>query len=141
MVMIYIRTPIAPSINQMYWNRKHGASGRGRVLTDEARNFKEEVGWLVRAELTEELPKKSKFGLIILLHTKNSRRDVSNVLKITEDAVFEAAGISDSRDTTIMVRKIPDTEDFCEVYFGLEDDIKEMIVVLLDLAGEQIAVD
>jgi len=110
----------------MYINRPHGQRGRGRILSSKARAFKEEVRLKVVAlvgQLGLSFDVDEEYGLFIEMYTRRMNRDVSNIIKITEDAVFDAAGINDSHDMTVIVQKNHADDDYCIVYFGLERDV------------------
>jgi len=112
----------------MYINRPHGQRGRGRILSSDARAFKEEVHHLTRSVLatTSFSPDpKARYGLIILMYTTRRNRDVSNIIKITEDAIFDAANVNDSHNSTIILKKIESDSDYCVVYFGYESRIMD----------------
>ena len=94
-VPINISLPLPPTVNNMYAN----ARGKGRVLTPEARKWKDDAILLTRNAMQRDGLKppcrKDGFALEIKAFFPNNRRDLSNVLKITEDAVCTAIGIDD----------------------------------------------
>lgn len=124
--MIEITIPMPPSINAMYINRPKGQRGRGRILSQDAKLFKYGVGTLVNNAMALHdvgIDPDGKYGLVIVMRTKRPNRDVSNILKITEDAVFEAAGVDDSHDVLIVIRKEQSGHEDCLVVFGTEAEI------------------
>ena len=95
MIEISISTP--PSVNHAYYN----VPGKGRRLTTEAKAFKDEVTVLAKNAIALadwEPDPKSIYGLIIILRTSRTNRDVSNVIKLTEDAVFDALLTGDAQN-------------------------------------------
>lgn len=96
---------LPPSTNNLYIN----INGRGRVLTQEARAYKDDVSMVIRMaaaragwsthpktplalELTFALP---------ALYT----RDLSNMIKLLEDAVAAAVGCDDRYVVDLVLRK------------------------------------
>ena len=99
-----------PSVNHLYVTARHGR----RVLSTEGRKYKQAV----KADLVplENAPEwlVLKIVLYMPLRYKNGkvrRFDVSNRIKILEDALCEGMGIDDSR-----VRELVITKTDCEEY-------------------------
>jgi Holliday junction resolvase RusA-like endonuclease len=129
MIEINISTP--PSINHAYYN----VPGKGRRLTSEAKEFKNEVTIMTRNAIALagwESDPKSIYGLIILFRTSRTNRDVSNVIKLTEDAIFDALLTSDSKNHLVVARKIVSKDEGCTVYFGHEIEIINHLPDLLE---------
>ena len=132
--MIELTIPMPPSVNEMYINRPHGQRGRGRVLSTKAREFKKEVALMTKSEVNASdlyFDPSDEYGLFIIMYTPRANRDVSNIIKPTEDAIFEALGISDSHDMTVIVHKEKCKESYCVVYFGLERDVINQAFMVL----------
>ncbi|SMB84661.1 RusA family crossover junction endodeoxyribonuclease [Deinococcus hopiensis] len=95
----------ALSLNNAYFNRRGG----GRTLTPEGRAFKAHVKHLVLQE-RPALPARGRLALTLQFHghweTKAGeprRRDLSNAVKLLEDALFDALGMDDCRVRALSV--------------------------------------
>lgn len=86
--------PLGVSVNLMYL-----VTSRGVRLSDDARRFKTDAGQIARnaAQLVGWLyPPKARLALSMRLYVANLRRaDISNLIKITEDAIAEALDFDD----------------------------------------------
>jgi hypothetical protein len=115
--------PMAPSVNEMYFN-----SRSGRTLTKKAREYK-----LLARSLISQSPNISKvdtsnlLGMVIDVYVHNARRDATNVVKIIEDCAFEALGVNDNKDFIILVRKFFGGEDTIVILLGPADEIANRI--------------
>lgn len=89
--MIALTTPLPPSLNNCYTNgRGHGR----RVLTQQGRTYKAEITKLLLGR--QPLPAGARVGLSLRLWFKTKqRRDISNCVKLLEDALAEALGFDD----------------------------------------------
>lgn len=128
-MIINFDVPMPPSVNKAYFNNPN--SGRGRVLSTEARQFKREVtatatGMALAAGWIPD--RKSEYGLILLLECRKKNRDLSNIIKLTEDAVFDGLGVNDSFNMLVMAYKIVSTTDACHVWVGDKADITSYIL-------------
>lgn len=90
--LIYYKLPWPPSVNSSTFNNVSGR-GRGRGKTALARNFFYEVSLIVRQTKIIDEPT----IMVLFLHppTLNRRRDSSNYVKATEDALKQAGAITD----------------------------------------------
>jgi Holliday junction resolvase RusA-like endonuclease len=90
--MIALTTPLPPSLNNCYTNgRGHGR----RVLTKQGRDYKEAVAELLLGRY-QPLPSGARIGLSLRFWFKNKQRtDISNRVKLLEDALSEALGFDD----------------------------------------------
>jgi crossover junction endodeoxyribonuclease RusA len=87
-----VRLPLPPSSNNCYVN----VAGKGRVLTSEARNWQMAATALTRAALREQGPPPlPPLVISMFVYFPNRRRDVSNAIKLAEDAVCGALAIND----------------------------------------------
>lgn len=127
-MLINIEIPMPPSVNKAYWNNPRG--GRGRILTKTARQFKEGVTELVHCYLAEHdlVAEKSEYGLYIIMYTSRHNRDVSNIIKLTEDAVFDGFGLNDSCNLLVIAEKVPDKFNQCIVYAGHRQRVLEVFI-------------
>jgi Holliday junction resolvase RusA-like endonuclease len=100
--MITLTAPIPPSLNNAYTNGRH--HGR-RVLTAEGRHYKARVASLLDG--TQLLPNGARIGLSLRLWFRNrQRRDISNCVKLLEDAVSEALGFDDCAVDRLLVERV-----------------------------------
>lgn len=92
MKKIKLALPLPPSVNHCYQNTKH----RGRMLTDEGRNWKFSAGVLARQALVYnewydlDYLKNKKIVMEFSVFWKDKRRrDCDNLLKLTQDSFSE----------------------------------------------------
>lgn len=85
---------LPPSINHMYGRSRYGHT----YMTAKGREFKEELGWLLKAKKIDFGLSQVKIDLIFKICDKR-RRDVDNMLKATFDAL---KGIIIDDDSQIM---------------------------------------
>lgn len=99
--MITFTTPLPPSLNNAYTNgRGHGR----RVLTAEGRMYKSGVASLLLGQ--RPLPEGARVGLTLRLWFKTRQRaDISNRVKLLEDALSEALGFDDCRVDRLIVER------------------------------------
>ena len=145
--MIYFQSPFfPPSYNNSYFTiivTSKGGNGRGhkvpkQVLTDEGRKFKREFKtWLAKNhhdvlrffdsspsgeyEVLTKLYFKKVYnaGWPIKAATRHTKVDVTNRVKILEDAIVEACGHDDSQHFSFSVTKAAapsDVEPFFELW-------------------------
>lgn len=108
--------PVPPSLNNAY------ATVRGRrVLSSEGKTFKEAAALWAQIGARRQrfkVEKGDRLSLTMLLHFKDGRRrDISNAVKLAEDAIAEALGFDDCAvDILHVERKENDRErPRCEV--------------------------
>lgn len=78
--MINLTLPYPPSANR-YWRQWQGRT----VVSAEARQYKEEVGWLVKAATSEWLT--GPVALHVKVYRPQKRGDLDNCLKILLDSL------------------------------------------------------
>ena len=108
--------PMPPTTNNAYLN----IAGRGRVLSSKARAFKETAIILaIEARKTQDWHYEAGNRLqlsLTLYFNKNGKRDLSNRIKLVEDALAEALGFDDSViDQLIISRGQKAKEEFCKI--------------------------
>lgn len=101
--------PIPPSLNDAYpsyWKR----GKMRRCSTDAVKHFKDEVSLIVQIEKAKQrwaYGEDARFSLAILLRFSNAhRRDISNCVKVLEDAISETLGFDDSAIDQLYVQRI-----------------------------------
>jgi len=94
--VLKLSMPLPESVNHCYKNAtRYSAYGRsytGRVLTEEAKDWKEGMGIYAFSEMQKQdfmmIPKGTKFVMNIIVYWENGRHgDCSNLLKLTEDSM------------------------------------------------------
>jgi len=106
-----------PTTNLAYINVR----GRGRVLSSEARAFKDAASWAAykaRKGSDWKYVKGTRLSLSLELHfARGGKRDLSNRVKLLEDALAEALGFDDSAiDRLEIVRASSSAaKEFCTV--------------------------
>jgi Holliday junction resolvase RusA-like endonuclease len=92
--VIRLSLSLPPSLNNAYFN-----TPKGRALTPEAKAWKNTALLLITNTIRLagwEVPPKQDVVIIMRLYFKSQRqRDVSNCIKLLEDAVAQALGIND----------------------------------------------
>lgn len=102
------------SVNMLYrigHVTRGGKKVLGQFMTEEGRVYKEAVGWEVRAAIVEqgvEIDPKAYYGYAIAVYFPDAGRDLDNVFKIVQDAIFAAIGVNDNRVIDIHAGKIVD---------------------------------
>lgn len=96
---------IPPSVNHAY------ATVRGRrVLSLEGRRYKAAAGGMAAIRANEQkfqVPPQARLALSLRLHFQsNKRRDISNCVKLVEDALSEALGFDDCRVDRLLVERV-----------------------------------
>ena len=90
---LFISGPLPPSLNNAYYT---GRDGR-RHLTKEAKTYKENIAETLMVNNARSMCPEPPFSVHLHLRFKDKRRtDVSNRVKILEDAVFGYLGHDDS---------------------------------------------
>lgn len=97
-----VTLPVPPSLNNAYKNVK-----RGRVLTKEAKDYKESAKQHIEKLARQfRCPVGARFALSMKLYfSSNHRRDVSNCAKLPEDALSEVLGFDDCRVDRLLVER------------------------------------
>lgn len=96
-----ITLPPAPSANR-YWR-----NFRGRMVTSaEARAYKEQAAWIARAAGME--PETGDVSLTVRWYRERKAGDLSNRLKILEDALIGVAYTDDSQIVRIVAERYDD---------------------------------
>lgn len=109
-------TTMPPTTNHAYIN----VPGHGRILSSEARAFKDAATWAAykaRKETGWDYAKGSRLCLSLTLHfARAGKRDLSNRVKLIEDALAEALGFDDSViDRLVIERGAKAAAEFCVV--------------------------
>lgn len=132
---------LPPSVNHAYFNLPRG----GRTLSAKGKKYKTETSTkIVRDYATSirGLSKDRSYGLIVVfsftdLYNKGwpdktpnryKKIDVSNRLKLLEDAVVDALGIDDSQFVFITLRKVPGEKEATRILVW-DYDSEEMPLV------------
>ena len=101
--------PLPPSVNSAYQNRKPSSATKkqkGRRLTDEARVYKDSVTYLVKNKCQlEEMPKPPYVVFYHFRFPDRRKRDITNYVKILEDAVFAGMHIDDRYVNAVQIFK------------------------------------
>lgn len=86
-----LELPYPPTTNNLY------ATVRGRrVLSKAGREYKATTAWLVKARRQGALPLGGRLGFRMIVHCPDRRRrDLSNLLKVVEDALKDGQGYFD----------------------------------------------
>ncbi len=148
--MIHIHIPsIPPSINHAYVRTKGG----GRALSEEGKKYKAETAdHLVRQYPTEMMFFKKNVPYLMMCHLtfKNAglllikgypkktdnrykKLDVSNRIKLLEDAVSRSTGVDDCHNWTVVIRKCVGDEDSTHLWFwNLDDEPHNAITNTID---------
>jgi Holliday junction resolvase RusA-like endonuclease len=100
---VLIKCAFPPSSNNAYQNLQRG----GRRLTDEAKKWKRDFQWLLKAAKFAPVIEEPTYSLTLAFlapqdywYTKAywpKKRDLNNLIKLAEDAISEHLGIDDSR--------------------------------------------
>ena len=118
--MLSFTLPLGPSVNNMY-----EVTQRGVHLSERARQFKHNAGLIVRnaAQLQGwEYVAGQRLELTIGVWFPNRKRaDLSNLIKVTEDAIAEALGFDDQYIDSISIsrRGVDKTNARCEIALGV----------------------
>ena len=90
---------LPPTTNSAYANRQTG----GRILTQEARAWKEEAGWIVKSS-GRSFDLAAKYKLFIALYV-NRDRDIDGSLKLLLDAMSGVVYDDDAQVVVLVVYK------------------------------------
>ena len=113
--MLSILVDIPPTVNHLYYdvpykNRKTGKYHCRRRLSDEGKNYKETVGWTIKGQAQEdgwEYKSGDRIHITLdLTFGDNRRRDITNCIKVIEDAVSEALAFDDRVVDEFFVRRV-----------------------------------
>jgi Holliday junction resolvase RusA-like endonuclease len=105
---------IPPSVNNLYINRtwrdkKSGKRIVRRVMTKKARSYKQAAAWEVKGAALESgweyTGKRISFHMDLVFRDRR-RRDITNCIKIVEDAAAEALGFDDTVVDVCLVRRM-----------------------------------
>lgn len=96
--MATFRLPLPPSAN-LYWRR----GARGMYVSEAAREYKTQAGWIARAEGVEPISGAVRLSLDVYM--TNVRADLSNRIKVCEDALNGVAYHDDQQVTEIHARR------------------------------------
>ena len=122
-------TLMPPTTNLAYVNVR----GRGRVLSSTARAFKDLASWAAykaRRDQEWRYERGARLSLSLLFHFKRGgKRDLSNRVKLIEDALAEALGFDDSViDRIELVRASSSAvKEFCEVRIAPLETMEERL--------------
>ena len=100
-----LSAPYPPSLDSLYPT----VNGR-RILSKKGKEYKEELGWIVRKELPglQVIPKPNKLFCILDIYLPDRRiRDIDNVVKIVYDALTMIVYEDDVQIHTALQRKHP----------------------------------
>ncbi len=86
-----VTLPLPPSVNE-YW--KPLPNGRGLYLTKSAKQFRTDVGWLMKGKPTFG---DAELAVMIQWHMTDRRSDVDNRIKPVLDALEHAGTFDDDR--------------------------------------------
>lgn len=128
--MINVNLPFPPSVNKAYATTR---SGR-RLLTSEGKLFKQSVRDTIGQKYAAVTPELYNLGsvplcLTVTLYTQTENKgwlqgkaknrykrvDVSNRVKLLEDAVFEALGVDDCLVFSLHVYKVSSDDEYVHV--------------------------
>lgn len=87
-----VELPLPPSVNNSYYN----VPGQGRVLTKVARDYKRDVKERLLEARWRRVKLKAPLSLSLFFYLDpQSKRDLSNMVKLPEDAVAEFMAYND----------------------------------------------
>ena len=113
--MLFILVDIPPTVNHLYYDiayKKRGTSKYRcrRRLTDQGRDYKTAVGWTIKGKAQEfgwEYESGDRIRITLdLTFGDNRRRDITNCIKVIEDAVSEALDFDDRVVDEFLVRRV-----------------------------------
>lgn len=100
---VTVRLPtLPPGANNAYFNVK-----RGRVLSPEARTWKEAAGWFTKQAMAGVEPLRPPVRVALFAYGLSRRRDLDGVIKLAQDAVCEALGIDDRYVDEVYAVRVP----------------------------------
>lgn len=122
-----IKYPIGtkiPSINQMYLTRRGG----GRYLNPEVANHKLHIKTqIIKQGMSDYFKDKKDIAIeleiLVIFKTRFWVRDVSNIIKATEDAIAEVIKVDDKYNVRVSTRKILNDKDDHEYLIIVAKDI------------------
>lgn len=105
---IIVSGPLPPSTNHLYYNRPDG----GRGLTKEGKEYKNKLKWALKRAGIRGRDATPPFALWIKVYFPNAHKaDVSNRLKVAEDALMEHLGHDDSLVYRVILDKWIDRQN------------------------------
>ncbi len=105
---LILSAPLPPSLNNAYTTGRDGK----RHLSAQAREYKQEVRWIMLAEGARAKCPEPPFSFYVHLRLPDKRRrDASNAVKILEDAIFGQLGHDDSLVLDLHVFKYIDRKN------------------------------
>lgn len=119
-----------PSTNQAYFN-----GPRGRVLSAEGRRYQATTKDVISSQygfqlwsIRKDVAYRIDYIFYTSVYTKKGaskfrRIDVTNRVKLLEDALTEVAGIDDSQCTTVVLRKVHSETEYVEII--IQEDVNE----------------
>lgn len=103
---VTVRLPSLPPT----WNTAlHAVPGRGRVLSSEARAWKEQAGWLTKQAMAGCEPLRPPLKVALFAYGLSRRRDLDGIIKLAQDSVLEAIGIDDRYVDAVCAVRVPAT--------------------------------
>lgn len=114
---LHLTLPLPLSLNNAYPTSKAGK----RYLTTAGKRWKLAAAYLIRSAATAQgfaVSEKARLALSMVLHFADNRRcDISNRVKMAEDALAESLGFDDCRIDRLDVSRGPVDKDNprCEV--------------------------
>jgi len=96
--------PVPPSVNNIYHN-----VGKSRRMTGRAKIYKEQVGWIAKtwaAENNWAYDGGDVSMSLDLIFSNKIKRDITNCIKIAEDAVSETLGFDDRKCVEFIVKLV-----------------------------------
>lgn len=108
-----LEIPVPPSVNMLYsdvmFTDKMGKRRVRRVLTKKAKAYKEEIGWMAISAANHaewEYHDRARISIRLeLVFRDHRKRDITNCIKIVEDAISEALGFDDRIVDAFFVRR------------------------------------
>jgi Holliday junction resolvase RusA-like endonuclease len=105
---LLVEVDVPPSVNNLYISvRRKGACHR--VLTSEGRNYKQVAGWAIidaARECDWEYNGERLSMCLDISFKDRRRRDITNCIKIIEDAASEVLGFDDTMVDAFLVRRV-----------------------------------
>lgn len=111
--LINVSVEVPPSVNHLYWSQTYrGKDGRQhcrRLLTKDGKQYKESAGWIIKMAANHagwiyHEGDRLSIGLTLTFKDRR-RRDITNCIKIIEDAAAEILGFDDTVVDAFFVRR------------------------------------
>lgn len=105
-VLLEFKDATIPSVNSIYMPRKGG----GRYMAPAAKDFKDRIITQLNSQdesIIEEMKKIPLYHLHIeyVLKQGSGRRDLDNMNKLVQDALFQYLGVNDARVVSLNIEK------------------------------------